>query len=108
MSAQRTRHDQNHWQQLVDKHTHSGLSGAQFCREHQVAYASFMNWRKRLGDATAQPDGELKRTFVELTSPVPIPEGSHVESAVDCALASPVCIELTLGAGIELRITRSA
>lgn len=104
MSARRTQHDQNHWQQLVNKHTQSGLSGAQFCREHQVAYASFMNWRKRLGDSTAQPDGEPKRTFVELTSPVPIPESSHV----DCALASPLCVELTLGAGIELRITRGA
>jgi hypothetical protein len=103
MSAQRTRHDQNHWQQLVDKHAHSGQSGAQFCREQQVAYASFMSWRKRLGDATLQPGGESHRTFVELTAPSPIPENTHT----DTALTSPVCVELALGAGIELRITRS-
>jgi len=104
MSAQRTRHDQQHWQQLVDKHAHSGLSGAQFCRKHQVAYASFMSWRKQLGGAALQQGSESQTTFVELTAPSPIPENSHADSA----LASHVCVELTLGAGIELRMTRSA
>ena len=102
MSTKRIRYDQGHWQQLVDSQAQSGLSGAQFCREHQVAYASFMSWRKRLQNVSMQPSIASERTFVELTGPSPIPEISHADAVPE----SRLCVELTLGAGIELRITR--
>jgi len=104
MSTKRIRYDQSHWQQLVDSQAQSGLSGAQFCREHHVAYASFMNWRKRLQNLSMQPSVTSERTFVELTAPLPATDISHT----DVGPESRLCVELTLGAGIELRITRSA
>ena len=104
MSTKRIRYDQSHWQQLVDKQAQSGLSGAQFCREHHVAYASFMSWRKRLQNVPMQPSVTPHSTFVELTAPIPAPEVPQAQIEPD----SPLCVELTLGAGIELRITRSA
>ena len=104
MSTKRIRHDQNHWQKLVDSQAQSGLSGARFCREHQVAYASFISWRKRLQEVTSQPSRPSDTTFVELTAPTPIPD----ILLADTQSKSRVCVELTLGAGIELRITRSA
>ena len=104
MSTKRIRYDQSHWQKLVDSQAQSGLSGARFCREHQVAYASFISWRKRLQEVTSQPSRTTDTTFVELTAPTPIPD----ISLADTQSESRVCVELTLGAGIELRITRSA
>lgn len=104
MSTKRIRHDQSHWQQLVDSQAQSGLSGAQFCRERHVAYANFMSWRKRLQNVSAQPSVTPEGTFVELTAPLPTPEIAHTEIEPESRLR----VELTLGAGIELRITRSA
>ncbi|MFK7889934.1 MAG: IS66 family insertion sequence element accessory protein TnpB [Granulosicoccus sp.] len=104
MSAKRIRHDQYHWQQLIEKHASSGLSGAQFCREHKVTYASFMNWRKRLQKAAMPPGPASESKFVELTAPSPISEISPAQTQTQSGL----CVELTLGTGIELRITRSA
>ena len=63
MSTKHIRYDKNHWQQLVDNQAQSGLSGAQFCREHRVAYASFMSWRKRLQNGSAQPSIAPEKTF---------------------------------------------
>ena len=51
-----------------------------------------------------QPSVASQRTFVELTAPSPIPEVTHADAEPE----SRLCVELTLGAGIELRITRSA
>ena len=104
MSTKRIRHDQAHWQQLVKRQALSGLSAAQFCREYQVAYASFMSWRKRLQDISTPPMLEPEKTFVELITPAPIPEISHKGTEPESHLR----VELTLGAGIELRITRTA
>jgi len=104
MSTTHIRYDQNQWQKLVDSQAQSGLSGAQFCREHHVAYASFMSWRKRLRSISTQPSVAPELTFVELTAPAPIADISQVDVEPEPRL----CVELNLGSGIELRITRSA
>ena len=105
MSVTRARLDKTRWQQLVKKQSVSGLSGAEFCRQHDVKYASFMGWRKRLLQtqsadiATAPP-----KAFVELTAPLPS-ASTLLEAAKEPAT---VCVELSLGDGIELRISRRA
>lgn len=38
------------WQVLVDQQRDSGLSAPQFCKQENIGYASFCNWRKRLSD----------------------------------------------------------
>jgi hypothetical protein len=38
------------WQALVDQQRVSGLSAPQFCKQENIGYASFCNWRKRLSD----------------------------------------------------------
>jgi hypothetical protein len=103
MSAKRIRHDKNHWQKLVERQAHSGLSGAQFCRQQNIAYASFMSWRKRL-QHVPHPSSAPESTFVELSAPVQIPEMPQSDIASEPSL----CVELSLGAGIELRISRRA
>jgi len=36
------------WQALVKQWQQSGQSAKDFCREHDLGYASFCQWRKRL------------------------------------------------------------
>lgn len=43
------------WQHHVDACKHSGLSKAQYCREHQLIYHLFIYWNTKLGGATRQP-----------------------------------------------------
>jgi putative transposase len=102
MTARRTHHDKVHWQNLVDQHEGSGLTGAEFCRQENVRYASFMGWRKRFKGSKEQMSSAAPGAFVELS--VPVNESQiardHIEADTD------LCVELSLGAGIELRITR--
>jgi len=37
-----------HWRSLVNKQIESGLTGAAFCREHQINRERFYYWRRRL------------------------------------------------------------
>jgi hypothetical protein len=103
MANPRQRRDQSQWQQLIDQQLRSGLSGAAFCREHDVAYASFMGWRKRLGDV--EPPSSSP-SFIELTAPVTTTQNAPATASAQgsCEL----CVELTLGPGIELRIRRQS
>ena len=92
-----------HWQYLVEQQAQSNLSGAAFCREHDIKYASFMGWRKRLSNAESDP--ATTPSFVELTAPTGV-EKTVLSQSSEHRSNSPVCIELSLGDGIELRITR--
>jgi hypothetical protein len=104
MTRRRTHQDKAHWQKLVDQQARSGLSGAQFCRQENVRYASFMGWRKRLQVPTPQPSPMAPGAFVELTAPAKTSPEPHPKPSSDTNL----CLELSLGAGIELRITRTS
>ena len=63
--SQSTRRTPEQWQALVDQWQHSGQSMARFCEEHNIGYASFCHWRKRLAGEQAAP---LKRevSFIDL------------------------------------------
>jgi transposase-like protein len=43
------------WQTLIDKHSRSGLSVAEFCRRHQCSTASFYLWRRKLDQLRQAP-----------------------------------------------------
>ena len=104
MTQRRAHQDKAHWQKLVDQQERSGLSGAQFCRQENVRYASFMGWRKRLQVSTPQPGPVVPSAFVELTAPSNTSQDAISKPSPDTNL----CVELSLGAGIELRITRTS
>ena len=90
----RTRRSAAEWRQLIKAQVASGLSPKVFCESEGIAYASFCNWRRRLGgtddDSTPQFDGS---DFVELT--VPAVAGSTWD------------VELSLGSGVTLRLRRA-
>lgn len=50
-----------HWQQHINHCEASGLSAAQYCQEHQLAYHCFIYWRSKFADLVRakaeKPDG---------------------------------------------------
>ena len=72
MSTKRIQHGQNHWQQLVEQQTNSGLSGAAFCRQQDIRYANFMSWRKKLQVPKAHSEASPQSAFIELAAPAQV------------------------------------
>jgi len=104
MSIATSRHPRKsaaQWHQIVEAQLTSGLSAPKFCKEKSIPYASFINWKKKLtGSASAPID--TPPTFIELT-PDPDTDSPNAGSFT----GQSVCIELDLGAGIQLRISRA-
>jgi len=104
MSTKRIQHDQTHWQQLVEQQASSGLSGAAFCRQQDIRYANFMSWRKKLQIPKVHSEVSAQSAFIELTAPAQV--ASVAPRQQNLKNESTVFVELSLGSGIELRITR--
>jgi len=81
------------WQTLLDQQLDSGLSAVQFCNQHDIGYASFCNWRKRLS-AAAAPKSEATG-FLDLSSLMAGTTGPAWN------------IVLSLGNGVELRLSQN-
>jgi putative transposase len=57
------------WQTLVDQQRDCGLSASKFCKQENIGYASFCNWRKRLSDpSTNDSAGSSEAGFLDLSS----------------------------------------
>ena len=91
----RKRRTPEQWQTLIEQQLDSGLSAARFCNQHDIGYASFCSWRKRLFATTAPEFAEAE--FFELSSLM----------AGDTGSGSAWNIVLSLGNGIELRLIQS-
>lgn len=84
------------WQALVAQWQQSGQSAKDFCRDHDLGYASFCQWRKRLAGAEAGSGaGERSEepAFVDLASLASSRGGGWD-------------IVLSLGDGVELRLSQ--
>jgi len=91
--ARRTRAQ---WEALVAEQCASQLSAPQFCKQHEVAYASFSKWRTKLKKAdVAVDEPEPITPFMELTAPT---TSELTEQQWH--------IELDLAPGVQLRIAR--
>ena len=86
------------WQALVDQQRDSGLSASKFCKQENIGYASFCNWRKRLSDpSTNDSAGSSEASFLDLSSLM----GSSHSSGPGWNIV------LSLGNGVELRLRQS-
>ena len=83
------------WAELIEQYQRSGLSGAQFCREQTLPYASFCKWRQRILNSDDAPAASAvpESSFVELDQWSDTPE-------------RPWRITLKLGNGVELLLSQ--
>ena len=83
------------WQALIDQQHASGVSAVQSCKQQDIGYASFCNWRKRLSDNQLDEPSLSKDTgFLDLTSLM----SQSSEPGWN--------IVLSLGNGVELRLSQ--
>ena len=62
----------SYWRGVIDRYRDSGLSGAAFCREHDISLGRFYQWRRRL----AQGD---EGSFFELIPCSASPGGRSIQ-----------------------------
>jgi len=75
-----------YWKNLVDQQTDSGLTGAAFCREHNINPQRFYHWRRRFNEPEAMSTG-----FFQLVS---------------CSTQSESGIRISLGDELHIEIDR--
>lgn len=97
------------WQRLIDHQARSGDTAAAFCREHDIGYASFMRWCTRFANGEASlSDSDASPGFIELTRDAIDVRAEHHGQESETIVTAPLLIELDLGEGLRLRISRSA
>ena len=95
----------------IDKQQQSGLSVAQFCREHGLHARNFHSWRCRLAASSVGQSASLSGTgsgqkaqqaFVQLAGPIPV-----VAFVGSAAAGSAAWVEVSLADGIVVRVPAS-
>ena len=104
-AGRRTRRSAQEWRALLEACARSGETRRAFCARHGIALSTFDWWQRRVqaesrANAPA-PRGaaDANALFVELAAPLPV-SSKAVVPAWD--------LELDLGAGVVLRLRRSA
>lgn len=87
------RHSADFWKTTVAEFHHSTLSGAAFCKQKGIVYASFCKWRQKLRAVTSVPDPVAAPAFIDLQS---FSQGTKL----------PWRIVLKLDNGIELLLSQ--
>ena len=93
----RTYRSKEQWQSIMDDFQTSGLSGAQYCSQNNLPYASFAKWRTRLSSncQSVEPAGSSASSFLDLSGlSSRNPGGDHWN------------ITLKLGNGVELVLSQ--
>jgi hypothetical protein len=62
------RHSAEFWEKTLAEFHQSSLSGAAFCKQQGIAYASFCKWRHKLQSSAAQPEKSTMPAFIDLQS----------------------------------------
>lgn len=62
------RHSAEFWEEAVTEFNQSTLSGAAFCKQKNIAYASFCKWRHKLQSSAARPEKPTMPAFIDLQS----------------------------------------
>ena len=105
MSSRRPYRSASQWQALIRRQAKGALSAREFCDAQDLSYASFIQWRSRLRQASAA-DESGAADFIELTE-TGISPPSSVMPAPQAVGETSVVVELSLGTGITLRICQS-
>jgi len=77
-----------HWREIIEQHEASGVSGAAFCREHNVNLSRFYHWRRRFKQDNLSG-------FVELTTDLSSARPGLATAGILIHMNAEVCIELT-------------
>jgi transposase len=98
MTRQSKRADQlrriRHWQAHVTAQKQSGLSRAEYCRQHQLSYHAVTYWTRRLSTPTSQETTLVPVTF---TSSIKINSAPTAGSVLKVILPNKIAVEVDDG-----------
>jgi transposase len=83
---------QRHWQAHVTALQKSGLSCAEYCRQHQLSYHAATYWQRKLSKPINKGTTLVPVTFTPDTSKNPV---SAVEAALKVVLPNKIAIEVS-------------
>lgn len=109
-----TRRTSAEWQHIMDEFFNSGLSGAAYCREHNIQYASFCKQRQQRSKINTQPQVSSSHHLTPVSSPgfVNVSALSAISSTStrpdmsDHKDSDNASITLSLGSDITLTVRR--
>ena len=61
--TQETSNTKPNWRQLIDQWQQSGLSGSQFCTDHNLVYHQFMYWKQKFSKPVVSPMPDKRSGF---------------------------------------------
>jgi hypothetical protein len=76
------------WLEQVKVADESGLSGVQFCKQHDLNYSQFMYWRQKSQKQSAQTSQNKASGFVKVTPSL---------------LESPSSLSVSLPSGVQIQ-----
>ena len=94
------RRSRQEWKKLVDLADEQGLKAAAFCRQNDIAYASFIKWRSFFKHQRLQTPAASQSAFIELTAPT----GSVQLPGQESGASDDWLVELSVGAHMVLRL----
>ena len=83
---------QRHWQAHVTALKKSGLSRAEYCRQHQLSYHAATYWQRKLSKPVNKGTTLVPVTFTADTLKNPV---SAVEAALKVVLPNKIAIEVS-------------
>jgi hypothetical protein len=81
----------SHWRAIVEKQAESGLSAADFCREHQLKVSQFYRWNVKFRNSDDE-QGRTSNGFLEL-----VPSIKQSGSGIRIQLRDGICVEVERG-----------
>jgi len=84
-----------YWKQNLENWHASGLSGAAWCRQEEIAYCVFLYWRKKLERDSDSSTAQSSEQFIE------IPDNPAAESGLTLECQG-VTIHLAKGFDVEI------
>lgn len=92
------RRSREEWFSLIEQQTESGLSAPQFCKQHNIGYASFSAWKRQL-----QPDNSNIVDDANASKPAQFIDLGSLSQSGDSGWR----ITLKLGNGVELELSQN-
>ena len=94
--AQETSGTKPNWRQLIDQWQHSGMSGSQFCSDHNLVYHQFIYWKQKFSKSAADSTPDKQQSFVKVVPQV------ESESGLTLNLPNGIVIRNISGSNVDL------
>lgn len=99
MSAHRPRKTAKQWESLIDEQGSSGMSIADFCKQHDVGLSTFCKWHRRLRMNSAPAKEAFKQ--VKIPQPSATPDSTSQGSVISVQVGQNIVLTIRSGESLS-------